>query len=101
MNWVMKIKGYRMMRSNKIIAVSCAMILAFAGCGAKEETPASDAKKSSVISSSAANDEEGSTTVSSVASNEESAEPKKIKLTIEGYDKDNFPRLDGSLANFD
>lgn len=88
-----------MMRSNKIIAVSCAMILAFAGCGAKEEAPASDAKKSSVISSSAANDEEGSTTVSSVASNEESAEPKKIKLTIEGYDKDNFPRLDGSLAN--
>ena len=45
-----------MMKINKIIAVGCAMILALAGCGAKEETPASDAKKSSVISSSDAND---------------------------------------------
>ena len=38
-----------MMKINKIIAVGCAMILALAGCGAKEATPASDAKKSSVI----------------------------------------------------
>ena len=116
-----------MMKINKIIAVGYAMILALAGCGAKEETPASDAKKSSVISSSDANDAkessvissaavndakesstisssavgdaEGSTTASSDVSGEGLAETKKIKLTIEGYDKDNFPRLDGSLAN--
>ena len=79
-----------MMKVKKLIAAGCAMILALTGCGAKE---------SSMISSSDVNDAEGLTTASSVVSSEESAKPKKVKLTIEGYDKDNFPRLDGSLAN--
>ena len=74
-----------MMKINKIIAVGCAMILALAGCGAKEETPASDAKKSSVISSSDANDAKESSMISSsdLSDAEESAGSKKIKLTIE------------------
>ena len=59
-----------MMKINKIIAVGCAMILALAGCGAKEETPASDAKKSSVISSSDANDAKESSVISSAAVND-------------------------------
>ena len=102
-----------MMKIKRLIAAGCVTILALTGCGAKEETPASaakessavssavtnNAKESSMISSSDVSDAEGSTSVSPVVSSGETSDAKKIKLTIEGYDKDNFPRLDGSLAN--
>ena len=85
-----------MMKIKKLIAAGCAMILALTGCGAKEETPASAAKESSVVSSAEAKE---SSVVSSAVASEKPDEAQKVKLTIDGYDKDNFPRLDGSLAN--
>lgn len=82
-----------MMKAKTILAVGCATILTFTGCGARQEAPASNASESSAVSSVV------SSTVSSTVPGEIPDDTQPIKLTIDGYDKDNFPRLDGSLAN--
>ena len=111
------IKGgiYRM-KYKKAIALGCAVLLALVGCGGNgngntdtKSSAAGSAKAVSEAGTAAASNADESTAsatgdnaetgnASNTADNK-TAEDKKVKLTIDGYDKDIYPRLDGSLAN--
>ncbi len=104
------------MKYKKAVALGCAVLLALVGCGGNgngntsaESSAAGSAKAASEVSTVAASNADESTAsatgdnaetdnASNTADNKTAAD-KKVKLTIDGYDKDTYPRLDGSLAN--
>ena len=104
------------MKYKKAIALGCAALLALVGCGGNgngntdtKSSAADSAKAVSEAGTTAASNADESTAsatgdntetgnASDTADNKTAAD-KKVKLTIDGYDKDTYPRLDGSLAN--
>lgn len=102
------------MKYKKAAAIGCAVMLGLSGCGGSPSTDTGDKNKVSVVDQTAENNENDTkdTTVSVAAEGDagetgtgsqtsESTESteKTVKLHIDGYDKDTWPRLDGSLAN--
>ena len=105
------------MKYKKAIALGCAVLLALVGCGGNgngntsagnsEAAPDSAKAVSEASSVAASNADTGSTSAAgdnaeagnASDTDENGTAEKKVKLTIDGYDKDTYPRLDGSLAN--
>ena len=94
------------MMYKKAIALGCTVLLALTGCGGNGNS--TSAINSGKIASEASSVTDASST-STMGDKEENANAsnangdettdKKVKLTIDGYDKNTYPRLDGSLAN--
>lgn len=80
------------MKMKKVIAIGCAAVFLLSGCGIGNNT-----QKNTTAEPPAVSDEKSDEPAD--ASEEKVNEPRKVTLTIDGYDKDIFPRLDGSLAN--
>ena len=106
------------MKYKKAVALGCAVLLALVGCGGNgngntsagnsEAAPDSAKAVSEASTVAASNVDESTTSITedsaeagntSNTANNGNAADKKVKLTIDGYDKDTYPRLDGSLAN--
>ncbi len=99
------------MKYKKAAAIGCAVMLGLAGCGGSSSTDTGEKSKVSVVDQTTENNTKDTTggvaagsdtdetvTDSQTSETTESTE-KTVKLHIDGYDKDTWPRLDGSLAN--
>ncbi|MDO4526428.1 MAG: hypothetical protein Q4B61_13995, partial [Bacteroidales bacterium] len=62
------------MKFRRILAIGCAIMLLLVGCQTNKNGNAGEQTSSQ-------------------------EQTKKVKLAIDGYDKEHYPRLDGSLAN--